>query len=67
MKPMSPEALHSRNGLEVSGQVMRIALVPVGLLFGRLPRGSAGRSNVSAFASMPIPPELERLLNSQEK
>ena len=60
-------AFASRNWHEVSGQVMRIALVPVGHLFGRLPRGNTGRSNVSAFAAMPIPPELERLLDNQEK
>lgn len=47
---------------EVSGQLMRIALVPVGHLFGRLPVGNTGGANVSAFKSMDIAPELERLI-----
>ena len=57
----------SSNWREVRGQIMRIALVPIGHLFGRLPRGNTGRSNVSAFTPMPIPPDVERLLDNQEK
>lgn len=56
----------SRDWHEVRGQVMRIALVPVGHLFGRLPRGNTGRSNVSAFAPMTIPPDVARLLDNKE-
>lgn len=57
----------SRNWRDVRGQIMRIALVPVGYLFSRLPRGNAGRSNVSAFAAMPITAELERLFDNQQQ
>lgn len=47
---------------EVTGQLTRLALVPVGHLVGRLPVGNTGGANVSAFKSMPISPELEQLL-----
>jgi hypothetical protein len=52
---------------EVTGQLMRIALVPVGHLFGRLPVGNTGGANVSAFKPMAIPPELERLIEDRER
>ena len=58
--------LTSRDWREVRGQVLRIALVPVGHLFGRLPRGNTGGANVSAFAPMAIPPAIERLLDNKE-
>lgn len=51
---------------EVRGQLLRIALTPLGHLTHRLPRGNTGASNVSAFAAMPVPCELERLLDDQE-
>jgi hypothetical protein len=51
-----------RDWHEVRGQILRIALVPVGHLAGRLPRGNTGRSRVSAFAPMQIPPDVEQLL-----
>lgn len=52
---------------EVLGQLMRIALVPVGHLLGRLPVGNAGGADVSAFEPMDIPPELRRLLTDRER
>jgi hypothetical protein len=52
---------------EVRGQLMRIALVPVGHLFRRLPVGNTGRANVNAFQPMPIPPEIERLLKDRDR
>jgi hypothetical protein len=52
---------------EVTGQLMRIALVPVGHLVGRLPVGNTGGTNVSAFKPMPIPPELERLIGNRDR
>lgn len=52
-----------RDGREISGQCLRLALVPLGHLVGRLPLGNTGGANVSAFAPMPIPPDLERLMN----
>lgn len=52
-----------RDGREVAGQLMRLALVPAGHLSGRLPIGNTGGANVSAFTPMPIPPELQRLID----
>ncbi len=52
---------------EVTGQLMRIALVPVGHLVGRLPVGNTGGVNVSAFKPMVIPPELERLIEDRAR
>ena len=52
---------------EVTGQLMRIALVPVGHLVGRLPVGNTGGANVSAFKPMAIPPELERLIEDRDR
>jgi hypothetical protein len=51
-----------RDRREVLGQLVRIALVPVGHLLGRLPAGNTGGANVSAFKPMDISPELQRLL-----
>mgnify|MGYP003474124173 CR=1 FL=1 len=50
------------DGREQRGQLLRLALVPLGHLFRRLPLGNTGRANVSALAPMPVPPELQRLL-----
>ena len=46
------------------GQVLRLALAPLGNLTGRLPIGNTGRSDVSAFAHMTIPPDLRDLLEA---
>ena len=52
---------------EVAGQLMLIALVPMGHLVGRLPVGNTGGSNVSAFKPMAIPPDLERLIEDRDR
>ncbi|WP_299160027.1 DUF3703 domain-containing protein [Accumulibacter sp.] len=49
---------------EVVGQLMRLALVPLGRL---LPIGNTGGASVSAFAPMGIPPELKRLLQGRDR
>lgn len=51
------------DGREIRGQLLRLALVPLGHLFKRLPVGNTGRSNVSAFAPMDVPADLKRLLD----
>jgi hypothetical protein len=48
---------------EAWGQALRLMLVPLGALLGRLPLGNTGRASVSAFVSMPIPDDLQRFLN----
>ncbi len=52
---------------EVSGQLLRIALVPIGHLVGGLPVGNTGGANVSAFRPMPVPPDLQGLLEDDER
>ena len=59
-------AIQTHDWREVAGQLLRLGLVPLGNLTGRLPKGNTGRSNVSAFASMPIPADLRRVLAEKE-
>ena len=55
-------AWRTRDGSEVAGQVLRIVLVPLGHLSGRLPLGNPGRSKVGAFESLPVRPELADMI-----
>ena len=59
-------AIRRRDWSEVLGQMIRIILAPLGSLTGRLPVGNTGRSNVSAFAPMPIPADLAESLRQQD-
>ncbi len=59
-------AIRRRDWSEVLGQMVRIILAPLGSLTGRLPVGNTGRSNVSAFAPMPIPADLAESLRQQD-
>jgi hypothetical protein len=45
-------ALRSGDGREAAGQLLRLALVPVGHALGRLPQGNIGRATVNAFRPM---------------
>jgi hypothetical protein len=56
-----------RDGRELRGQVLRLALVPLGHALGRLPLGNTGGANVSAFAPMPVAPDLRRLLDGADR
>ncbi len=56
-----------RDWREVAGQLLRIALVPLGSLTGRRPVGNTGRARVSAFRSMPIAPDLTTLISQRDK
>lgn len=55
-------AFSRRDVREISGQLLRIALVPLGALSGRLPGGNTGRARVSAFIPMPVPEDLQPFL-----
>lgn len=55
-------ALRTRDPREAAGQLLRLALVPVGHLLGRLPAGNVGRATVSAFAPMRPPEAVRRLI-----
>jgi hypothetical protein len=58
-------AWRSGDGREVRGQLLRLALVPLGHLLGRLPAGNTGRANVSAFEPMDVAADLQRLLDDK--
>lgn len=51
-------AWRTRELSELSGQVLRLLLVPLGHLLGRLPVGNTGRATVNAFRPMPVAPDL---------
>ena len=51
-------AIASHDRAEIAGQLLRLVLTPLGHAVGRLPQGNTGRANVSAFAPMPVPPDL---------
>ena len=56
-------AVRHRDWREMSGQLARLALAPLGNLTGRLPIGNTGRSDVSAFARMEMPTDLRAVLD----
>ncbi|AYQ27128.1 MULTISPECIES: DUF3703 domain-containing protein [unclassified Polaromonas] len=56
-------ALKTRDYPEAAGQLMRLSLVPLGHLAGRLPAGNHGRATVSAFTPMPVDPSLGELIS----
>lgn len=60
-------AMRQRDAKEIIGQLIRLALAPLGALTGRIPLGNTGRSNVSAFKPMPIPDDLSELLRPKGK
>lgn len=51
---MLGQAWRQRQTREMAGQLMRLVLVPLGHLTGRLPIGNPGRSDVSAFRPMAL-------------
>ncbi len=55
-------AWETRDGAEVAGQLLRLALVPVGHALGRLPAGNVGRATVPALRPMTPPEEVQALL-----
>lgn len=60
-------AIQTDDWAEAAGQLTRLALAPLGNLTGRLPIGNTGRSDVSAFAHMDIPADLQAILKSQSE
>lgn len=57
-------AFQQNDWREVSGQIFRLALAPLGNASGRLPVGNIGRSSVSAFAPMEIPADILEKIES---
>jgi hypothetical protein len=55
----------TRNGREILGQLPRIVFGFLGSLVGRVPSGNTGGANVRAEQPMPLPADLQRLLDQQ--
>ncbi len=55
-------AIQQRDLGEVQGQLLRLALVPLGHWLSRLPAGNVGRAYVSAFRPMAPDPALQALI-----
>ena len=60
-------AVAQRDAKEVVGQIMRLALAPLGALTGRNPIGNNGRATVSAFQPMPIPDDLRQAMADPDR
>jgi len=60
-------AWRTRNLGEMNGQLLRLLLVPLGHLLGRLPLGNTGRSHVGAFRSMPVAPDLLATIRAYQR
>ena len=64
---MLARAWRTRNLAEVNGQLLRLLLVPLGHLLGRLPLGNTGRSHVGAFRPMQVAPELLATIRAHQR
>jgi Protein of unknown function (DUF3703) len=59
---MFAAALRRRDGHELAGQLFRIVVAAPGSMTGKYPVGNTGGADVSAFAPMTIPADLQPLL-----
>ncbi|QBK05453.1 DUF3703 domain-containing protein [Hylemonella gracilis] len=57
-------ACRTRDWGEAAGQGLRLLLVPLGHLTGRLPLGNPGRATVSAVTPLPVPVALQTLIDA---
>jgi hypothetical protein len=55
--------LRHRDGREIVGQLVRLVVAAPGTWTGRYPVGNTGGANVSALKPMPIPDDLQAVLN----
>jgi hypothetical protein len=60
---MLRRAWAERNFTEVFAQILRLALIPLGHLFQRLPLGNPGSSRVGALTPLSVPPNLASLIS----
>jgi hypothetical protein len=57
--------LRHRDGREIVGQLVRLIVAAPGTWTGRYPVGNTGGANVSALEQMPIPDDLQAVLNGR--
>jgi hypothetical protein len=60
-------AARQRKPAEVAGQLGRLAAAVLVTGIGWLPHGNTGGANVSAFRRMPIPNDLQRLIDAARR
>jgi hypothetical protein len=58
-------AIRERDGREVVGQLLRLAVAALGSALGRFPAGNIGRATVPATLPMPIPDDLQEVFRSE--
>ena len=58
--------IRQRNIQEVAGQIFRVFGALTKTIFGLIPSGNTGGSNVSPFKRMPISPELQLIINASQ-
>ena len=56
-------AVQRRDGMELLGQIPRIFGAALLTVFGLVPKGNTGGTNVSAFRALPIPEDLAALMS----
>lgn len=57
-------AMHNHKPSEASGQAWRLITAALMTGFGWLPEGNTGGANVSGFRRMPIPPDLQQIIDA---
>ena len=62
---MIGSALRRRDRNEILGQLFRLVVAGPGSLTGKYPVGNTGGANVSAFAPMAIPADLQEILDGE--
>jgi hypothetical protein len=50
--------------LKVAGQIFRIFRAVTKTIFGQIPSGNTGGSNVSPFKKIPVSPELQAIIST---
>lgn len=58
--------LSRHDGREIGGQLLRLVATLPGYVFGWVPVGNTGGANVSAIKPMPIPADLQAILDTRE-
>jgi hypothetical protein len=56
-------AQETRDWREAAGQLLRLSLLPIGHLLGKIPRGNIGRATVGATQVMEPPEPVQRLID----
>jgi hypothetical protein len=60
-------AMRHRKAGEALGQLWRIVAAALKTGFGWVPQGNTGGSNVSGLRRMPVPPDLQRILDAARR